>query len=152
MPRCVVLIITTKCIERRHFGCILSVNLFVATHSISDPKIDRWEREGLDAMSVDKKKKQQSSYHLSILGIISFKLIQDFLNLIRIDCTHPNQTACITVSKGTVVMSRFWMSFICCFISVLSIMCVNTVIQYMPLIFLMEAEESQSDARYFCVS
>ena len=49
-------------------------------------------------------------------------------------------------------MSRFWMSFICCFISVLSIMCVNTVIQYMPLIFLMEAEESQSDARYFCVS
>ena len=90
MPRCVVLIIITKCIERRHFGCILSVNLFVATHSISDPKIDRWEREGLDAMSVDKKKKQQSSYHLSILDIISFKLMEDFLNLIRIDCTHPN--------------------------------------------------------------
>ena len=37
------------------------------------------------------------------------------------------------------------MSFVCCFISVLSIMAVNTVIQYIPLIFLMQAEQSQGD-------
>ena len=40
------------------------------------------------------------------------------------------------------------MSFICCLISVLSIMAVNTIIQYIPLIFLMEAEKSQGDVPF----
>lgn len=37
------------------------------------------------------------------------------------------------------------MSFLCCFLSVLSIMAVNTVVDYMPLIFLLEAEKAQGD-------
>ena len=45
--------------------------------------------------------------------------------------------------------SRFWMSWICCFLSVLCISCVNTVIQYMPLVFLMEAEKTQGDVHFY---
>lgn len=37
------------------------------------------------------------------------------------------------------------MSFLCCFLSVLSIMTVNMVVDYMPLIFLLEAEKAQGD-------
>ena len=37
------------------------------------------------------------------------------------------------------------MSSLCCFLSVVSISAVNTVIQYMPLIFLLEAEKSVGD-------
>lgn len=40
---------------------------------------------------------------------------------------------------------RFWMSFVCCLLSVVAIVAVNTVIQYMPLIFLMEAEKAVGD-------
>ena len=43
------------------------------------------------------------------------------------------------------VKSSFWMSSLCCFLSVVSISAVNTVIQYMPLIFLLEAEKSVGD-------
>lgn len=45
------------------------------------------------------------------------------------------------------VRSSFWMSSLCCFLSVVSISSVNTVIQYMPLIFLLEAEKSVGDVR-----
>lgn len=37
------------------------------------------------------------------------------------------------------------MSFVCCLLSVVAIVAVNTVIQYMPLIFLMEAEKAVGD-------
>ena len=40
------------------------------------------------------------------------------------------------------------MSFGCCFLSVAAIFVVNTVIQYMPLIFLMEAEKSVGDVGF----
>ena len=37
------------------------------------------------------------------------------------------------------------MSFGCCFLSVIAIVVVNTIVQYMPLIFFMEAEKSVGD-------
>ena len=43
------------------------------------------------------------------------------------------------------VIGSFWMSSLCCFLSVVSISAVNTVIQYMPLIFLLEAEKNVGD-------
>lgn len=43
------------------------------------------------------------------------------------------------------LLCRFWLSLICCVLSVVCITAVNTVIQYMPLVFLMEAEKTQGD-------
>ena len=48
-------------------------------------------------------------------------------------------------ANPSAITGRFWMSFLCCFLSVLSIMAVNTVVDYMPLIFLIEAEKAQGD-------
>lgn len=81
------------------------------------------------------------SYPLSIEPVI--------LNLPYFYLNKPDTAACTPVFNMEVLSSRFWMSFICCLLSVLSIMAVNTIIQYMPLIFLMQAEKSQGDVSFF---
>ena len=51
-------------------------------------------------------------------------------------------------ANASTITRRFWMSFLCCFLSVLSIMAVNTVVDYMPLVFLIEAEKVQGDVLF----
>lgn len=96
-------------------------------------------------MTSKKFSKQLVETRVSLWDVISFFLFNDDSFIVVFCQFDADSTTQSFVYVFLFLLCRFWLSLICCVLSVICITSVNTVIQYMPLVFLMEAEKTQGD-------
>ena len=143
MPRCVVLLIITTKVLLLHFWRELSIRcLFESKWVWNEDWQDEWS---LLIMASKKFSKHFVQTRASLWDVISFFSFIDDSFIVVFCQFDTDSTTQSFVYIFLFLLCRFWLSLICCVLSVVCITAVNTVIQYMPLVFLMEAEKTQGD-------